>query len=70
MDASLNQFFAQVDKDQNIYVDRLREVVAIPRYFPFSSSCHHHHNKRQQHTTTAHDSNTAGRGKKKKLYSQ
>ena len=31
MDAQLNQFFAQVDKDQNIYVDRLREVVAIPR---------------------------------------
>lgn len=29
---SLNKFFAQVDKDQNIYVDRLREVVAIPRY--------------------------------------
>ncbi|KAG0240273.1 hypothetical protein B0O80DRAFT_499953 [Mortierella sp. GBAus27b] len=30
MDAQLKQFFAQVDKDQNIYVDRLREVVGIP----------------------------------------
>ncbi|KAF9153317.1 hypothetical protein BGX20_004952, partial [Mortierella sp. AD010] len=30
MDAHLNQFYAQVDKDQNIYVERLREVVAIP----------------------------------------
>ncbi|CAO3573780.1 unnamed protein product [Mortierella alpina] len=30
MDAQLNQFFAQVDKDQNLYVERLREVVAIP----------------------------------------
>ncbi|KAF9437564.1 hypothetical protein BGZ76_000219 [Entomortierella beljakovae] len=30
MDAHLNQFYAQVDKDQNIYVDRLREVVKIP----------------------------------------
>ncbi|KAG0328794.1 hypothetical protein BGZ99_004458 [Dissophora globulifera] len=30
MDAQLNQFFAQVDKDQDLYVERLREVVAIP----------------------------------------
>ncbi|KAK3824594.1 MAG: hypothetical protein J3Q66DRAFT_93389 [Benniella sp.] len=30
MDAHINQFFAQVDKDQNVYVDRLRQVVAIP----------------------------------------
>ncbi|KAF9919933.1 hypothetical protein FBU30_010355 [Linnemannia zychae] len=30
MDAALNQFYAQVDKDQDAYVERLREAVAIP----------------------------------------